>query len=821
LPIATISSGLPLKGEDKLINWDGIKNEKMLRNMIKRNLNKEYHAATAPSINYIHALLEDAYARGIGYDVSDMKNAIIAFAAGSTNQADKCLKMVADMKFKSEEANLPVESKEETLIFYDVEVFPNLLLVNWKARGKGKPVVRMINPKPHDIEELVRFNLVGFNNRSYDNHILYARMLGYDNKQIYELSQRLINKDKAIQRKAKFGEAFNLSYADIYDFSATKQSLKKWEIELGIHHQELGLPWDQPVPEELWPKVAEYCDNDVLATEALFDHLSADWTARQILADLAGMTVNDTTNTLTGRIIFGNNKKPQSQFNWRDLALPVNTLSPEIHEFLKEAFPDMMAQRHGPANSLLPYFPGYKYEFGKSTYKGVEVGEGGRVFSTPGIYVDVALLDITSMHPHSAMAEALFGPKFTRRFREIVYGRVHIKHEAWDEVNKILDGKLTPYIQKVISGEMSSDDLANALKIAINSVYGLTAAKFETLFKDPRNDDNIVAKRGALFMVDLQEEVEKRGFTVAHIKTDSIKIPQATREIIDFVMDFGKKYGYFFEHEATYDRMCLVNDAVYIARYKDVEWCEKAYGYVPSKQKKNAGKWTATGTQFQVPYVFKKLFSKEPIEFEDLCETKEVKNSAIYLDMNESLPDVSTFENEYAALDKKYRDDEGLYPMDITLRMEELKQEIEKGHNYHFVGRVGAFCPIKSGCGGGDLVRTAVDKNGDTKYDSVTGAKGYRWLEAEMVKELGKADDIDRSYYDELVHAAIHGSGTGKNRKPGIADFGDFEMFISDDPYVGASFNSDEHPVYNPYDVDPDDDEAPWYDDPAEMFMKR
>ena len=783
LPIATISSGLPLKGEDKLINWDGIKNEKMLRNMIKRNLNKEYHAATAPSINYIHALLEDAYARGIGYDVSDMKNAIIAFAAGSTNQADKCLKMVADMKFKSEEANLPVESKEETLIFYDVEVFPNLLLVNWKARGKGKPVVRMINPKPHDIEELVRFNLVGFNNRSYDNHILYARMLGYDNKQIYELSQRLINKDKAIQRKAKFGEAFNLSYADIYDFSATKQSLKKWEIELGIHHQELGLPWDQPVPEELWSKVAEYCDNDVLATEALFDHLSADWTARQILADLAGMTVNDTTNTLTGRIIFGNNKKPQSQFNWRDLALPVNTLSPEIHEFLKEAFPDMMAQRHGPANSLLPYFPGYKYEFGKSTYKGVEVGEGGRVFSTPGIYVDVALLDITSMHPHSAMAEALFGPKFTRRFREIVYGRVHIKHEAWDEVNKILDGKLTPYIQKVISGEMSSDDLANALKIAINSVYGLTAAKFETLFKDPRNDDNIVAKRGALFMVDLQEEVEKRGFTVAHIKTDSIKIPQATREIIDFVMDFGKKYGYFFEHEATYDRMCLVNDAVYIARYKDVDWCEKNYGYIPSKQKKNAGKWTATGTQFQVNYVYKKLFSKEPIEFEDLCETKEVKNSAIYLDMNESLP--------------------------------------EGEHNYHFVGRVGSFCPIKPGRGGGDLVRTAVDKNGDTKYDSVTGAKGYRWLEAEMVKELGKADDIDRSYYDELVHAAIHGSGTGKNRKPGIADFGDFEWFVSSDPYVGAAFNSDdEHPVYNPYDVDPDDG-PPWDDDPAELFMKR
>ena len=783
LPIATISSGLPLKGEDKLLNWDGIKNEKMLRNMIKRNLNKEYHAATAPSINYIHALLEDAYARGVGYDVSDLKNAIIAFAAGSTNQADKCLKMVSDMKFKSAEPSLPMDSSDETLIFYDVEVFPNLLLVNWKARGKDKPVVRMINPSPTDISELVRFNLIGFNNRSYDNHILYARILGYTNEQIYELSQRLINKDKAIQRKAKFGEAFNLSYTDIHDFSAKKQSLKKWEIELGIHHQELGLPWDEPVPEELWPKVAEYCDNDVIATEALFDHLTADWTARQILSDLAGMTVNDTTNTLSGKIIFGNEKKPQGQFNWRNLAEPVYEIKPDIHEFLKEAFPDMMAVRHGTAKSLLPYFPGYIYEGGKSIYKGVEVGEGGRVFSRPGIYTDIALLDITSMHPHSAMAEALFGAKFTRRFREIVYGRVHIKHNAWDEVNKILDGKLTPYIQKVINGEMSSDDLANALKIAINSVYGLTAAKFDTLFKDPRNDDNIVAKRGALFMVDLQEEVEKRGFVVPHIKTDSIKIANATKDIVDFVMDFGKKYGYFFDHEAVYDRMCLVNDAVYIAKYKDVEWCEKTFGYIPSKQKKNAGKWTATGTQFQVPYVFKTLFTKEPVVFEDLCETKEVKNSAIYLDMNEKLAD----------------DD----------------------HDYHFVGRVGLFCPIKPGCGGGDLVRTAKDKDGNTKYDSVTGSKGYRWLEAEMVKELGKEADIDRSYYDDLCHAAIHGSGSGKARKPGIADFGDFEWFVSDYPYISHAGDISEHPVYNPFDTDPEDDSPPWDEDPAELFMKR
>ena len=287
LPIATISSGLPLKGESKMVNFEAIKSEKGLRTMIKRNLNKEIHPATKPSIDFIYKILEDAYASDLSYDVTDMRNAVLAFAASSTNQAEYCIKLVNKMQFKSAEPSAHVASEDDRLVFYDVEVFPNLFLVNWKFQGKDKPVVRMINPTPAEIEDLLRFRLVGFNNRRYDNHMLYARLIGYDNGQLYKLSQKIVTAPKGEGNKYLFGEAFNLSYTDVYDFAATKQSLKKWEIELGIHHQELGLPWDQPVPEEKWLEVAEYCDNDVIATEAVFDHLKGDWTARQILANLA------------------------------------------------------------------------------------------------------------------------------------------------------------------------------------------------------------------------------------------------------------------------------------------------------------------------------------------------------------------------------------------------------------------------------------------------------------------------------------------------------------------------------------------------------
>ena len=797
LPIATISSGLPLKEEKKSADGVKIKSQKKLFEMIERNLRKEIHGSTKPSCDFIYKIVEDAYADGVSYEIPDeMKDRIMAFAKDSTHQSDYCVKLMKKMHYKSKDnedtmennnrklrefiksiyldeklkpeekidaiyealdgayeskmpydvrdikntlvyfatdapkgsenvsyclslvnkmrfySDEPIEAErqdeEKPIIFYDIEVFPNLFLVNWKKQGDGNPVVRMINPTAAQIEDLLQYRLVGFNCRRYDNHLIYARMMGYTNEDLYKLSKKIILGNN---RDCFFGEAYNLSYTDIYDFANgdNKTSLKKLEIRMNIHHQELGLDWDQPVPEDKWEMVAEYCDNDVIATEAAFNYLVADWTGRQILADITDMTVNDTTNSLTTRKIFGKNRHPQDQFRYRDLSKPIMKLDEGMMRFLSEACPDMMSMTHGEAHSLLPYFPGYKYEFGKSTYRDEEVGEGGYVYAEPGMYINVALLDVASMHPHSLISECLFGPIYTKEFRDLVLARVYIKHEQWSKVEKMFNGKLKPYIEKIKNGEMKSKALANALKIAINSVYGLTAAKFENPFKDPRNVDNIVAKRGALFMVDLKHAVQEKGFTVAHIKTDSIKIPNATPEIIKFVMEFGKQYGYTFEHEATYEKMCLVNDAVYIAKYADGE-----HEFELPTGEKIMTAWTATGTQFQVPYVFKTLFSKSPYKFEDFCETKSV-STAIYLDDR-------------------------------------------------FVGRIGRFCPVVDGAGGGFLYR----KQGDKMY-AVVGTKDYHWLESEYVKEHGLEDKIDMCYYHELVDDAVKS----------ISEYGDFEWFAS------------------------------------------
>lgn len=673
LPIATISSGLPKKmAKPAVIEKQTIQSEIGLRKLIEKNLRKEIHPGTKPSVDFIHHILQEAYENGLVYDVRDMRPVVMAFAARSRNHAQECIKTYQKMQFVGQELQKELTEFDTTpIVFFDVEVFPNLFVVCWKQAGPDAAVVKMVNPGPAEIEPLFNMKLVGFNNRRYDNHMLYGRFLGLTNAEIFDLSQRIIDK----KERSMYGQAYDISYADVYDFSSKKQSQKKFQLELGLFHQELDLPWDKPVPEGMWGKVVDYCVNDVVTLEEVFNARHQDFVARQILADLSGLSVNNSTTNHVSRIIFGENKKPQDQFNYVDLSM------------------DFTGYKFGPTDHGL-----------ESTYRGFVVGEGGFVYAEPGIYESVTVLDVVSMHPASIEALDLFGP-YTKNFSALKEARVAIKRKDYDLASTLLDGKLRKFLvdpteEYDIKG---AEELAYALKIVINSVYGLTSARFPNPFKDIRNIDNIVAKRGALFMIDLMYEVKKRGFQVVHIKTDSIKIPNCPADLVRFISDFGKSYGYDFELETTYEKFCLVNDAVYIARSGD--------------------KWTAVGAQFAHPYVYKTLFTGEPIEFDDLCETKSVTQGVMYLDFSGT-------------------------------------GEID---NMTHVGRVGSFVPVEEH--GGDLWRVKEGK----KY-AVTGTKGYKWIEREIARHREAVSElrVDMQYFEELRKEAFDA----------IDYYGPFERFV-------------------------------------------
>jgi len=665
--ISTISSGLPLKPikGDSMASRKTIANERALRIYILRNLHKEIHANTKPSIDFIDKLLWDAYDQGLRYDLTDFKEHVLNFAANSTNNASYCLELAMVMKYKSnhdDEGEGDIEEPtDKRLVFFDVEVFPNLFLVCWKFEDAPE-IIRMRNPGPAEIEKLLSFPLVGFNNRRYDNHMLYAAYIGYGTEEIYGLSKRIISGD----RTGMFREAYGLSHADTYDYATVKQNLKRWEVDLGIPYIEAEVDWDVPLPDEMFEVIAEYCENDVRATQAVHEARIEDYHAREILADLSGLRINSTTMSHASKIIFGSDRRHKDGFKYPDLSED---------------------------------FPGYTFDISKpknkrSTYRDETVGEGGYVWAKPGMYRNVLYMDIASMHPTSLVIMELFGGH-TKNYADLKEARLLIKKGKIEEAGRMFAGRLARHLE-----ESDPEALSYALKIALNIVYGFTSAHWDNPFKDDRNVDNVVAKRGSLFMVDLKHALLERGANVIHFKTDSVKVADYEEEDIDFIKEFGLKYGYTFEVEGVYDRMVLINDAVLIGLMNE--------------------KWEAVGARFAQPYVYKSLFTKEPLDFEDYVETRAVKVGKMFIE-----------------------DDDG---------------------EMNFVGRIGRFCPMTKG--GGALYRVTDEGK---KY-AVTATSGYKWQQADIVKTLGLEDDIDVSYFEAATEKAL----------ARIAEFGDPSIFLGD-----------------------------------------
>ena len=717
--------------------------EAQLRTCILRCIKKEHHGATTPEVHLIKKVLDEAYEKGTHYDLRNLQDRVTTFAMNSTNQANTCLKLLEGLHWCSDDIKDTIDNNfieavmnspelekvledNKPLCFYDIEVFPNYNVLCYSVEGEDTwHKIRF--PHPKDIQLLYnQFRMIAYNGRAYDCHIAQAMLLGYSPKEVYKTSKGIVSEGAL---KHGFMDAYGNDYADPYDIATKKQSLKDWEYELGITHIENNHPWDEDLDPKYWDEVDEYCGNDVMALKAVWKAIETDIDVRKFLCDLSGLKMINTNRQHITKFIFKGDKKPNLVYT--DLATGIaKYMSGEVAE---------------PTNNFVQAFPGYEFnKFGfkkedykdgvcttmKSRYMGEDPSEGGYVCSIPGIYYNVWCFDVSGMHPASVIALNKLG-EYTQIYKEIRDARLYIKHKDFESAGKLLGGVLKPYLKD----KKSAKALSVALKLVLNSLYGWCAATFPCEFKDPRDLDNIVAKRGALFMITLKNEVIKKGFEVIHCKTDSIKVVAPTEELHQFINEFGEKYGYIFEVEEKFEKICLMNRAVYVAKE-----FEDSPAYLDRLEKNpNASRWTATGgTAKEQPYVLKKLFSGEETTIADLPQKKKAQKGALYLDFNEDFPDITAEKKELEKLKKKNLPES-------KDRIAALEDYISKQHDYRFIGRVGQFVPIKPGCGGAELLC-----NRDGKYVAVAGSTGYRFKEYAYVVANHLEDEIDMSFYDNM-----------------------------------------------------------------------
>lgn len=754
LPIAEISSGLPFKEEKTkdMVDWEGFENEQALRKFIAKCILKKHHGYTRPEVNFIYKALEEAYQKGFTYDVRDLQNDVFGFASNSTNSAQYCMELVSRMHFCSkdidEKENIETEEyKKAPIIFLDCEIAPSarqalnagtklyddcpedtpaLFLIEWKYQGDDDVKV-MCNPTAREVKKLFRYRIIAHNGINYDSNMLYAAAQGYTPEELYNLSKKLTDKNKEVQNRAKFSQARHLFYADTYEYPTEKIGLKKWEIKLKIDHQEWDRDWTQPVPKDQWDKFEGYCKNDVISLEAVFNATHNDFVAKEMLVDLVpGSSMIDSTNSISTRFVKGD--ADHLELVYTDFTtgkqygdgVPFNMpiISKEEYDKIGDDWTGVT-----PINNN--QFPGYHLvDIGDpkgphNFFRGIDIGRGGYVYSNPGMYARCVTKDSASHHPSSIEQLNLFG-KQTKRYSDLKKARYAIKHKDFDSVRNMFDGKLAKYFTGSEEQlKSNAKAVSTAFKLILNAFYGMTSSPHDYFeAKDPRNINNIVALRGAMVLKIIQDEVEARGFKVVHIKTDSIKIADPTDEILDYVVKRGYDYGYTFETEHTWNRLCLIDDAQFIGLH-DYDDPDSPFT------------WDATGKKFQVPYIYKSLFTHEPITFEDMCETFTVNAGALHLVFDEG-----------------------------------TDKEVDK-----YIGRVGQFTPVLTGKGA-HLYRVNDGKryaaSGSTNKET---KERYDWLESKEVFNNHLEGIINKSFYISKCNDAIDT----------LNKFGNYDQFVTVD----------------------------------------
>ena len=153
--------------------------------------------------------------------------------------------------------------------FYDFEVFKNDWLVVFISENDEEIVVH--NDPAILRKALERFDcLVGFNNYSYDDLILSGIMAGYNNYEVWKLSNAIVtggNVPAEIKVMAR-----KLPTLDTKQELAPSLSLKEIECNLGMNIVETPISFnlDRALTDDEFYEVVKYCRHDVETTKRLF-----------------------------------------------------------------------------------------------------------------------------------------------------------------------------------------------------------------------------------------------------------------------------------------------------------------------------------------------------------------------------------------------------------------------------------------------------------------------------------------------------------------------------------------------------------------------
>lgn len=389
----------------------------------------------------------------------------------------------------------------EDLLFYDIEVFAfDSLVVFMDITGReeahfwnNRDRQRVEDPSGFDgIRGVITDRiLVGYNNYSYDDHILTAMLNPARN-----MSHILKAINNTIIASGKFDykvDPLIRSLDTMQQIDVSHPSLKQIEGNMGMSIVESSIPFDIDRPltdEERW-ETLEYCRHDVRATIEVYKQRERSYfdVKEGLLKMLPeGSSENAyrwNTTTLSANVLLGDGECSKwirhevPEKYWRN----VEGIPSEVWDMWEACTTQEGVLGKGKSKTVKLY--GCNFVFGMGGLHGAP--------SKPGRYHRVKHKDVASMYPSSIVHLNALGPA-TGKYDEMRRQRVAIKHS--DPVR------------------------AGALKLVLNSVYGNFKNRYSKLCNPMASATVCIYGQIALFS--LCRELHKAGYKVINANTDGV-----------------------------------------------------------------------------------------------------------------------------------------------------------------------------------------------------------------------------------------------------------------------------------------------------------
>jgi putative sterol carrier protein len=417
---------------------------------------------------------------------------------------------------------------DKDLLFYDIEVYKYNSFAVFKDINKNT-VGFFSNKDGFDgLQEFIQGKvLVGYNNKHYDNKVLYKMAQPYPDG-INEIKQRHI---KQLNDRIIAGEGHNertvpnKSYDCFQQIDVGFPSLKKIEGNIGkmILETDIGFDIDRELTDEELETEINYCSYDVSMTVDVYKERKANYfEIKEQLVDLLGndRALNWNTTTIATNILL--QRKQTAMWSTFLTRLPdgyLKGIDPQIVEMWTAYKPKKKSYTMEDFDNEI------EFGFGgiHSVHKNIKDVKG------------VKLLDVASMYPHIILNIKALPHDALEKYKGILNERIEIKHKD----------------------KKKSD----ALKLVLNSVYGNLKNKYSPLLNEQAAVGVCVYGQVALYT--LAKRLSET-CTIIQMNTDGVAVVTDSDEYIKVWHDWEQEFNLTLE-EDKFDRLIQKDVNNYIA----------------------------------------------------------------------------------------------------------------------------------------------------------------------------------------------------------------------------------------------------------------